>query len=154
MDLSSDSDPIFLTEFYKNLKILSQDLYKKSATIASQGDAPPLTGGGGGTSPSTFQRQNSTKRGMTSRASFRNVGKSTSSLNLLNDAISAAVLATGDSEANSVTRTHSGTSDAANVDYFSPESLNERMRAYAKEGGGIPIEFVERYSKSGNNSGV
>ena len=32
-DLSNDADPQFLAEFYKNLKILSQDLYKRSGTI-------------------------------------------------------------------------------------------------------------------------
>ena len=29
--MSDDSDPLFLSEFYGNLKILSQDLYKKSS---------------------------------------------------------------------------------------------------------------------------
>jgi len=30
-DLSNDTDPTFVAEFYRNLKLLSQDLYKKSA---------------------------------------------------------------------------------------------------------------------------
>jgi len=34
-DLSNDYDPKFLSEFYKNLKILSQDLYKKSAVAST-----------------------------------------------------------------------------------------------------------------------
>lgn len=38
-DLSSDADPRFLAEFYKNLKILSQDLYKKSAGTTQQNAA-------------------------------------------------------------------------------------------------------------------
>ena len=31
-DLSNDSDPVFMNEFYRNLRILSQDLYKYSQT--------------------------------------------------------------------------------------------------------------------------
>jgi hypothetical protein len=34
-DLSNDSDPAFVSEFYTNLKILSQDLYKKSSHSSS-----------------------------------------------------------------------------------------------------------------------
>jgi hypothetical protein len=34
-DLSNDMDPRFMAEFYKNMKILSQDLYKKSASAQS-----------------------------------------------------------------------------------------------------------------------
>ena len=32
--MSNDSDPLFTGEFYRNLKILSQDLFKRSTTAA------------------------------------------------------------------------------------------------------------------------
>jgi hypothetical protein len=34
--LSNDSDPLFVAEFYKNLKILSQDLFRKSVVVDNQ----------------------------------------------------------------------------------------------------------------------
>merc|ERR1711927_25661 len=49
-DLSNDSDPAFLAEFYKNLKILSQDLYKKSV-VASTNSAAAAFGSPGGKGP-------------------------------------------------------------------------------------------------------
>eukprot|EP01006_Ploeotia_vitrea_P026898 TRINITY_DN59815_c0_g3_i1.p2 TRINITY_DN59815_c0_g3~~TRINITY_DN59815_c0_g3_i1.p2 ORF type:complete len:1157 (-),score=209.00 TRINITY_DN59815_c0_g3_i1:3519-6989(-) len=37
-DLSNDADIMYIAEFYKNLKILSQDLYKKSSSDSSSGN--------------------------------------------------------------------------------------------------------------------
>jgi hypothetical protein len=42
VDLSNDSDPAFMNEFYTNLRILSQDLYKRT----SSGDQRRLSGAG------------------------------------------------------------------------------------------------------------
>ena len=39
IDLSNDSDPAFIAEFHKNLKILSQDLYLSTNNMA-QGQTP------------------------------------------------------------------------------------------------------------------
>ena len=36
-DLSNDSDPVFMNEFYTNLRILSQDLYKRTSSIERRG---------------------------------------------------------------------------------------------------------------------
>ncbi len=51
VDLSNDADPRFVAEFYKNLKILSQDLYKKSAAAENakqqMGSNSATTVGGG-----------------------------------------------------------------------------------------------------------
>lgn len=40
-DLSNDLDTKFTTEFYRNMKILSLDLYKKTAALSNQGTQQP-----------------------------------------------------------------------------------------------------------------
>jgi hypothetical protein len=39
-DLSNDMDPAFMTEFYMNLRILSQDLYKRSSNTSTSAATP------------------------------------------------------------------------------------------------------------------
>jgi hypothetical protein len=48
LDMSNDTDPLFTAEFYKNLKILSQDLYKRSAATAMASSSSNPSGAGGG----------------------------------------------------------------------------------------------------------
>ena len=45
-DLSNDLDTKFMTEFYRNMKILSLDLYKKTAALSSQGNQQTAAGPG------------------------------------------------------------------------------------------------------------
>ena len=46
-DLSNDLDTKFMTEFYRNMKILSLDLYKKTAALSSQGNQQTAVGAAG-----------------------------------------------------------------------------------------------------------
>ena len=73
-DLSNDLDPKFTSEFYRNMKILSLDLYKKTAALNTQGG-----GGGGGLTAgagpagaaSSFSLGNSKSKGALSLAAMR-----------------------------------------------------------------------------------
>jgi hypothetical protein len=99
---SSDSDPAFVTELYKNLKILSQDLFRKTNAPAA-GDPSHQSQ----ISPK-MERRNSMRRN-----SFKFAG-----------------------------------TPAAQEDpeYYTSANLLDRVKQYAAEGG-IPMEFVERYSE-------
>jgi hypothetical protein len=115
-DLSNDADPKFLAEFYKNLKILSQDLYKKSVVASTNASAavgsPP-----GKAAP---------KLGKFKQPSFS--GKDRELQSSMQAAAAESAGAAGYS-----------------ADHFSPESLQERMRMYAQQGA-IPQEFLDRYA--------
>lgn len=166
-DLSNDADPLFIAEFYKNLKILSQDLYKKSATTQSAPFAANLAPKvGGPTASYEQQRANAVKR---LRASFTQRGGH----NEIANAAAAAMAAIGGDgtpvtplsptpfSAVSVPATPvpADTAGAANsafqthpADYFTSESLHERMKLYAQQGG-IPMDYLDRYAASkGNNA--
>ncbi len=116
-DLSNDADAIFMGEFYTNLKILSQDLYKKSShTLTSTTSAPSST-------PSD-------RRG-----------------------IPGGLQKTGSFSKNSVPAPKGGSSSVSlekerekEKEYFSPSSLQERLKQYVKVSQGtIPMEYIERY---------
>lgn len=89
-------------EFYTNLRILSQDLYKRSKNEP-----------GGITTPANRRTFAASK------------GQSMSSL-----------------------MTPSKTPDrkAQHADYFATQSMQDRIRQYAEEGG-IPVEFLDRYNQ-------
>eukprot|EP00606_Chrysophyceae_sp_TOSAG23-5_P001356 GSChrysophyteH2.ASY1.ANO1.1387.1 assembled CDS len=92
-DLSNDADAAFTSEFYSNLKILSQDLYKHST--------------------------NSVAKQMATAGTPRNAGGN-------------------------------GEGVEKEKDYYSEDSLAERMKKYAQATGGqsIPLEYLERYSQN------
>ena len=67
-DLSNDSDPVFMNEFYTNLRILSQDLYKRTSSTekhrtaggaahASKAGAVGSSGGGSSSTSDYFGAQ-------------------------------------------------------------------------------------------------
>jgi hypothetical protein len=59
-DLSNDMDPAFMTEFYMNLRILSQDLYKRhSSNNAYKGPSEPNVSGGSRMPVSQQAKENS-----------------------------------------------------------------------------------------------
>ena len=93
-----------MAEFYTNLRILSQDLYKRSKNEAG---------------------------GVTTPANRRNIAssKGQSSVALL-----------------SHSKTPDKLSTVAPLDYFATQSMQERIRQYAEEGG-IPVEFLDRYNQ-------
>ena len=137
-DLSNDADPVFLTEFYKNLKILSQDLYKKSSiSLSSLDSAAGNQAGGGDNKPAA---KNIQKFG-----SLRNLGQLKRSTGN----------APGDNTSDTIgDRVDDGSSGSilessifqASEDYFSDEKMTERLKVYAKQGG-IPNEYIERYAE-------
>jgi hypothetical protein len=111
-DLSNDSDPVFMNEFYTNLRILSQDLYKCSQLKKS--DASAL---------SNTPRKTSHKQTMR-RLLSHNLSGSLVKGNGLSDVVDKM----------------------KSVHYFSADSMQERVKKYAQEGG-IPSEYVDRYIK-------
>eukprot|EP00599_Poterioochromonas_sp_BG-1_P015133 CAMPEP_0173155160 /NCGR_PEP_ID=MMETSP1105-20130129/13936_1 /TAXON_ID=2985 /ORGANISM="Ochromonas sp., Strain BG-1" /LENGTH=2955 /DNA_ID=CAMNT_0014071525 /DNA_START=806 /DNA_END=9673 /DNA_ORIENTATION=- len=152
-DLSNDNDPKFMAEFYKNLKILSQDLYKKTAV--TQTTNPMMVGGGTSKGPGLANKK------QRSRSSFNLYTDNSSELQ--QSMLLAAALA-GDDGPPSPSHhfTHHGSvsaiptatedsRDRGGADYFSHDSLVERMKMYAQQGG-IPLDYIERYSANANNS--
>lgn len=157
MDLSNDADPKFITEFYKNLKILSQDLYKKSAVaqtnFASSGanrnkDGGMFAGGNASVNNSLQATGGKRARGGLSRSSL--------GAEELNPSTSLASLALGDDLAvppplSSPKPTTESAFQQHPADYFSTESLQERLKMYAQQGG-IPMEYVDRYNARSSNT--
>lgn len=115
--MSNDADPKFLAEFYKNLKILSQDLYKKSVVASTNASAAV------GSPPGKAVP----KLGKFKQPSFSGKDRE------MQMSMQAAV-----AESTSAAAGYS-------ADHFSPESLQERMRMYAQQGA-IPQEFLDRYA--------
>ena len=135
-------DPAFVAEFYKNLKILSQDLYKRSA-VGNAASAPVA-------SVASSMAMPSEKRTLLRGSSFGTV----------EDGMPAGIMAGFGASGAGGGRANLGGSNRAPLsgvvggldsmslsdrDYFSPESMQERMQMYLREGG-IPSEFIERYS--------
>ena len=154
-DLSNDNDPRFMSEFYKNLKILSQDLYKKTA-VAQTNPNFALSGGNNGR-PAANKRQKS-------RSSFNMFGPGDGNNDLQQSMLLAAALAGDDGsvvgEPSRVPGSPLPSAGGAffgepashahsSVDY-SHDSLVERMRMYAQQGG-IPLDYIERYTANNNN---
>jgi len=107
-DMSDDSNPQFTAEFYTNLRILSQDLYKRSAAAGSlTGNAPVVSSPLDRRGASHLRRSTSTGR----RPSISSSGSRRS---------------------------------PAQADYFSTQTMHERIKQYAQVGG-IPSEFLDRY---------
>jgi hypothetical protein len=113
-DLSNDSDPLFVSEFYSNLKILSQDLYKKSSHGSTTQTAPQGPVAATSHTATSIPASTPSERRMPLQ---RSGSKGTSSLTGLG---------------------------ASSGDYFSPRSLNERIRNYVRVSN-VPQEFADRY---------
>jgi len=144
-DLSNDNDPKFLAEFYKNLRILSQDLYKKSAAsnTSKVTAGPPSAGGGGGAfsfphhSPSG---RPSVKRGVMKLGSF---GKSNTEIQ--NAAAAVGNEFGGGDGAGAGAAGEGNPAYAHPANYFTADALHERMKQYAQQGG-IPLDYLDRYA--------
>lgn len=112
-------DPAFLKEFYRNLQVLSQDVYRHSSNDMMR-DAT----------------SSGSDAGMSGKGSMKGsrLLKLTGSLR-------------GDQLADKV-QNMDDVSEGNTDGYFSKDSLQERMRLYANEAGSnIPIEFMDKYSK-------
>lgn len=116
-------DPKFLAEFYKNLKILSQDLYKKSVVASTNTAAAAGFGSPGTKGPAKLNK-------FKQQPSFSSKDR---------EVVSSAQAAADEA----------GAAGAAALghpaDHFSSESLQERMRLYAQQGA-IPLDFLDRYA--------
>lgn len=150
-DLSNDADPRFMTEFYKNLKILSQDLYKKSAAAATI----PTGGFSINTNVNAANNLNSlTSASPSSKTFLKKKSFARSSFNsssqdatvIANAAAAATAAVLGDSGQLSVKLAPSPSNPYINhpADYFTSDSLYERMKLYAEQGG-IPLDYIDRY---------
>jgi len=147
-DLSNDSDPLFVSEFYSNLKILSQDLYKKSShpiaaaaisnTSSSTSNNPTIIGSNLATA--TTSSSQGTTGGNSNPAStpserriipLQRTGSFSKGTNLTSTPNNNNNISAAGSNSN---------------DYFSPVNLTERIKQYAKISN-IPSEFIDRYLK-------
>lgn len=130
-DLSNDADPKFLAEFYKNLKILSQDLYKKSV-VASTNPTAAFS--------SPDRKAAAQKAKFKAQPSFSAKDR---------DVLFSAQQAIAEDGSAGATPGASGAANAAvlghSADHFSAESLHDRMRLYAQQGA-IPMDFLDRYT--------
>ena len=147
-DLSNDADPKFLAEFYKNLKILSQDLYKKSVvastnTSAAAFGSPVGKAGGGGGGGASDPSSRNPKLGKYKSTSF---GPKNTEMQATMAAAAAAANGGGDDGAAGGGSGGGGAHHPQQAaDYFTAESLHERMKVYAQQGG-IPLDYLERYA--------
>jgi hypothetical protein len=162
--MSGDSNPLFTAEFFSNIKILSQDLFQSTATAPQhtpkfssllKNEVPRKTStiwdseSVNSTSPFSVNNPKKNRRAR----SFNEHGRGTG-LNL------GGRVRERDREgewwANSVNNTGKMSSKDTTIDkekekekekdYFSIESIHDRLRVYAREGG-VPLELVDRYSE-------
>lgn len=123
-DLSNDADPKFLAEFYKNLKILSQDLYKKSVVASTNSSAAAFSSPAG---KADGGRNNPKLAKFKAQVSSKN--------------LDIPLSASSNDDATAV----GNPAFAHPADYFTAESLHERMKTYAQQGG-IPLDYLDRYA--------
>lgn len=139
--MSNDTDPAFMAEFYTNIKILNQDLYKKT-TVAT----PSI----GVTRPNT-----STHRPMSSvdgvKPGSRMLNRSDSKLNLSRGDSHRNLSGGAQTRVSSAHFISSQEARASPVEYFTAQHMQDRVRQYAEEAG-IPSEYLERYSQEAKSS--
>lgn len=155
-----------MAEFYKNLKILSQDLYKRSASTgvppgADRGERRAIAGsqrpmglaaltatgaGGSGLTNLVPPSRWSPSAGSGAGVGFGAENSLTGSASVDGDggSINSNNVVVGGSATAGYRQLLHAQAQPATGDYFSPESMTERMRTYIRAGG-IPQEFVDRY---------
>ena len=161
-DLSNDNDPVFIAEFYKNLKILSQDLYKRSATTAVSTPARPNASlaGAAASAPNSSAPPPLQKR-VSRLGSLRSMMQSPDAADpdrapgyggghdsVTKERSQAYAVAAGGGSS----ILDSAYFNPASPDYFTQEALHERMKVYAREGG-IPMDYIDRYTEYAKNRG-
>ncbi len=126
--MTNDIDPFFISEFYTNLRILSQDLYKKFSTVHY-----PVGNGAQADIGSRATDENLMLNSGIIPKFNRRVGhiRSNSDLNLQS----------------SLEKTGNSTSES----YYSPQALQERIKQYSKQGristdASIPMDYFSRYA--------
>jgi len=157
-NLSNDMDPKFLEEFYKNLKILSQDLYKQQAKTAAQTQQMQQGGGGSTTMVASNSRAALQTIGMNAKGAFAKSKQSPMNKSFrgsmagveLSNAISAAVISSGDEEGDAPSLHRIGSQQNVNHGGGGAPaiSIEERMKQYLAAST-IPPEFFDRYGGAG-----
>ena len=171
-DLSNDLDTKFTTEFYRNMKILSLDLYKKTAALSNQGTQQP--GGGAVGNFASFSLTSSKSKANLLGSGLRGKKAAPSQINTdlppISDTpgkIDFAALALespsgGERKTISnvfvplidfvvhfplanASKSESMTTLTHPQEYFSSESLMERMKMYTQHGN-IPTDYLEKYA--------
>jgi hypothetical protein len=151
--VADDNDPGFVSEFYKNLRLLSQDLYKRTATVGI------LPGQGNESSSSEIRTNSLEKKGST--GTLKQLVVDEGNMISSNSVNSSASLTTGTASATPLlkkkssmgtlpvgsigTASSSSVTDVESADYFSQEKFQERMKMYIKEVG-IDVDYISRYS--------
>eukprot|EP01034_Spumella_vulgaris_P034613 gene34613-42697_t len=138
-DLSNDADPRFLAEFYKNLKLLSQDLYKKSAAVTQ----PNTHSAANRATPAkaAAERGPALRKGPTSK-----FGGSFSGANPeMQAAIAALNTLEPSPSVEALERNSSRMITQSAQELFSPEGLYDRMKSTAAQDG-IPLDYMDRYA--------
>ena len=135
-DRWNDQNPQFIGEFYKNLRILSQDLYKRSMVGV---DSFPAMRDGVKTIGS-LSRQFSGSVGLSrSLSSRRNhlIGQDEEST-----PVSSQFFSMADSSEKSLT-----SKSLQNETSFEPDSMENRIKTYVRMGG-LPTDFAQRYAST------
>jgi hypothetical protein len=158
--MSNDTDPAFMAEFYTNIKILNQDLYKKTTVAAT---APGTSGGDrdrGGARPSTstIHRPMSSSVGNSDKPGSRLLSRGDSHRNMLSRGASHSNLAHVGAQGKQPSASHLTSQEGpqsqgqgqgrpvAATEYFTAQHMQDRVRQYAAEAG-IPADYLERYSQ-------
>lgn len=147
--MSNDADPAFLTVFYRSLKTMSQDLYKLSSNsgslpLLSQPLASPALNRSG-----SFARGNSSTFGAESlgglHAMAEEVVSTSSKRPTVKREASGRGFGGGVGDGDNPTA-EAGAKAPSKADYFSEDSIRERMKLYAAESGGtVPDAYIKRY---------
>jgi len=140
-DRWSDQNPAFISEFYTNLRILSQDLYKRSMSLGDAGGKSSLQ-----RSPSTLSRQASKRQFLGA------LGSSVSGLGL-GRAPSLRTPATDELDSSKIASDAESQRSDDFDDYFQSVSIEDRLKKYVKAGG-LPSDFVDRYAKDKSSKRV
>lgn len=167
LDITNDASVEFIAEFYTNLRILNQDLYKRLSLASGSGipvsdmtaslrptslplsDRPiantydrglPPSGTHGDTDKQDIEEQFTTPK------KFRHNphSRSQTELTLLNSL----------ERAREHISLHRGSAGAGDQGYFTNQALQERIKAYTKRGSSqaVPTDFFNRYMNEGDNS--
>jgi len=131
----NDQNPAFMSEFYTNLRILSQNLYKHSMS----------SGNTIGKSPVQQYPTPVLSRQPSRPHSLGAIGPSPSGLGLLR--VSSTRASTIDEHNLSKTGSDTDTHRSEDLEgYFLSVSIEDRLKKYAKAGG-LPSGFVDRYTE-------
>ena len=152
MDLSNDNDPKFTAQFFGNIKILSQDLFHTSASnkkskenlfssMLNKNDCPKNMGSEKGMLSNEVKSfDKSSRKANIAREESINDTKTKKEANLIQIEKKSEKFEKKKELDKEIIK---------EKDYFSLESIHDRLRIYAKEGG-VPLDLVDRYSEHRN----